>query len=549
MTTMLSERAVERARKNLQRSIDSILHAEERAFWGQYQVLLGQCAALLVGLDAAQTQTTPDALAVDAIAAMRNALETQGASLGAFLGSNRKRLLRLLIPLAQTIRAQRLQDDAQIEESRHAGMCPPNSKPACKLGLLGGLCGLPAGLYLPSAAGAPEPQVARFCLVSAQRLIASHDPVTFAPRRDYPAQVQERRYESDPAEQYKVRQIAESMQPALIFNTSPTITDGTPVVTEEGVVLGGNGRTLGVQLHYRNQRQAARDYLLTHAADFGFAAEQVRSFSDPVVVRVLGIPEGMTRAKRKQHLQQLVRQLNVALTQELDDRTGAVALARQLDEGVLEILASALDEDTSLAEYLSRRDSAALTQELLRAGILSQRNLSRYIGRDSGVYTDEGKRLVEKVLAAALVPDAGLLDLLGATIHQGLARAAPWLLAAANSGAEWDLRSAMQAAARDLGLLRAAGLRSVADFLSQGVLLKAESHASEVVTHAKVLLYALHELSAVKLGRLAQQFAIDARHNSSDQGSLFESERVLPAQALLHAARSVGLSLPAELVE
>ena len=160
MTTMLSERAVERARKNLQRSIDAIPHAEERAFWGQYQVLLGQCAALLVGLDAAQTQTTPDALAVDAIAAMRNALETQGASLGAFLGSNRQRLLRLLIPLAQTIRAQRLQDDAQIEQSRHAGMCPPDSKPACKLGLLGGLCGLPAGLYLPSAAGAPEPQVA-----------------------------------------------------------------------------------------------------------------------------------------------------------------------------------------------------------------------------------------------------------------------------------------------------------------------------------------------------------------------------------------------------
>jgi hypothetical protein len=95
------------------------------------------------------------------------------------------------------------------------------------------------------------PQIARYCLTSADRLIPSHDARRgFVKRDDYPTDVQEREYHRDKAEQIKVLSTAQNLIPELIFNGAPGAIDGLPVVTPQGVVLGGNGRTQALQLHY-----------------------------------------------------------------------------------------------------------------------------------------------------------------------------------------------------------------------------------------------------------------------------------------------------------
>ena len=74
-----------------------------------------------------------------------------------------------------------------------------------------------AGLWSAGGAGAgagpgvPVPRLARYCLLSAEQLIPSHDPLRgFRPRPEYPSGVQERDYQRDRAEQLKVLGIAQT---------------------------------------------------------------------------------------------------------------------------------------------------------------------------------------------------------------------------------------------------------------------------------------------------------------------------------------------------
>lgn len=423
-------------------------------------------------------------------------------------------------------------------------VCPAEN-PSCKLGLLGGACGLPAALVLAAPAGAPVPQTARYCLASASKLVASHDPRTFAPRADYPAQVQERRYEADRGEQLKVLRIAEDLNPAIIFNTSPSVTDGTPVVTGAGIVLGGNGRTLGLQRHYQDGGQVAKAYLRDHAAEFGFSPDDVKALADPVLVRVVDPgTEGLSDGAAKRRLQQLVRVLNVTLTKDLDQQASAVALARQLDDGVYNTLATALDDDKTLTEYLHSPRSRDLVVELQRVGVFRETNLSSYVS--AAGFTEAGRRLLEKTLAAALVEDANLLEALGEATQATLARGAPWLVAATAYGADWDVRPLFLAAARDVVSLRRAQIRTVSEYLRQNALFASEGSPSSKLAGGVIVLHALSELAGAPLrfARFARSYYEDARQNLSSQAALFAAEKIAPLTALNRAAKASGVDIP-----
>jgi len=117
----------------------------------------------------------------------------------------------------------------------------------------------------------------------------------------------------------KVLSTAQNLIPELIFNGAPGAIDGLPVVTKEGIVLGGNGRTQALQLHYAQGGQLARDYLLDHAAQFGFARADVEKIADPVIVRVIEVVDRDAPTFQRA-AQELVRLLNVPLTQSLSQR-------------------------------------------------------------------------------------------------------------------------------------------------------------------------------------------------------------------------------------
>jgi hypothetical protein len=408
--------------------------------------------------------------------------------------------------------------------------CPPRN-PACGLGLLGGTCGLPASLVLAAAQGAPIPRSARYCLAPASRLIPSHNPQRgFVPNADYPPDVQERAYDRDKGEQLKVLNAAQNLIPELIFNTAPGVIDGLPVATSDGIVLGGNGRTQALQLHYAQGGSTASDYLAEHAREFGFTKKQIQAIPDPVVVRVIETPKPDARDYRRT-LQELVRLLNIPLTKALDAQSESVAEARRLSDEVLDVLALAFQDDTTLAEYLASPASRPLVSALRRSGIVTDRNAVTMLTPD-GLLSADGRQQVERILTAALIPDAPLLERIGPQLRVSLARSAPYVLAAAAFGGGWDLRAPLARAARDLAALRLGGARSVDQFLRQTTF--GERPRVEGDPIALSLLRLLHSAgnAPLRLSSAFRRFASQARFNPVGQAALFASEAVIPQTAL-----------------
>jgi hypothetical protein len=83
---------------------------------------------------------------------------------------------------------------------------------------------------------------------------------------------------------------AESEKLSLLTSDNPTPTDGPPMVTPDGVVLGGNARAMGEQLAYHKGGETAarmKQAMVAAAAKFGLDKKAVEGMEQPVIVRVL----------------------------------------------------------------------------------------------------------------------------------------------------------------------------------------------------------------------------------------------------------------------
>lgn len=393
---------------------------------------------------------------------------------------------------------------------------------SCHLGLPGGVGGAETLVTLQTGRGALKVVPARFVLTSAASLIPSHDAQSFYPRNDYPEDVQERRYDADQGEQLKVMDISSNMQPGLIANTNVGAVDGTPVaVNGVGVMLGGNGRTMGVQRAYLRGNNKLAEYLARYPSQFGFTAEQVKAIKDPVVVRVIDAP--------RSEWPRLVRDLNVSLTQAMDAATEAVAQARHFPPDVVKILAGGL-ADAEIGDWLRSRASLPLVGALERSGFLTRANRARYL--KDGLLSADARTALERQLVAALVPDAALLERLGPEVNNALTRSAPFWLGAAAAGGGWDVHQPLRAALQDLAELRS-DKQCLAQWQQQSSMVPRSTRRGTI---GETLLQVL-DLAAGKpvvFTRIARAF-----YAASTGGGLFGSKD--PMAALVDAANEANV--------
>ncbi len=307
--------------------------------------------------------------------------------------------------------------------------------------------GADTDVFIAGDHGLAQTLKGRYVLMDAAHLIASHDPSTFSPRADYPDGIQERAYHRDEAEQAKVVRNAEHFESGLVFNTNPDATNGPPVATEEGVVLGGNSRTMSLQRLYRQGGERAdkvRAHLKARAHEFGLTPEDIEALAHPVVVRLIEPPD-----RSHDGMRSLVRALNENFTQAMDPKAEAVALGAKLSDRHLQELAVAMKPDETLRDFLQSARSKTFIDHLSTAGVIDSRNATHYLKRVEGVgvrFTQEGVGLVERVLAGRLVGDADALARAGDRHLTAIYRAAPHGLAAAASGPEYNLGPALAAA-------------------------------------------------------------------------------------------------------
>ena len=127
-----------------------------------------------------------------------------------------------------------------------------------------------------------KPVEVQYQLVSAADLVASNE---FDGRvnKAYPQELQPRD-RTKASYQQQVKQIASNPEGSRLAG-SPESDRGAPIVRDL-VVESGNGRTIGIKQAYKQGTATEyRDYLIKHADEFGFTADDVNLIDDPVLIR------------------------------------------------------------------------------------------------------------------------------------------------------------------------------------------------------------------------------------------------------------------------
>jgi hypothetical protein len=284
---------------------------------------------------------------------------------------------------------------------------------------------------------------AEYVMMEAADVIASHDSQSFDQRKDYPEGVQERRYHDVPEEQNKIDRIARSIEPSLVVNTNPDAINGTPIVTEDGVVLGGNGRTMGMQRAYKLYPESGKklkEYLIRHARAFGVPSAEVEGMKQPILVR------RMKAGKDTDKLRGLGRRMNEALTQGMDPRTMEVALGQNyVTPELLDSLSHNMGDET-LSKFLGGARSRPFISSLERAGIIDQFNRAEFVDKKTGLLNEDGRLRVERVLTARMLPNASVLSRMGSRLRGTIAKSVPSFIQMEKGG--WDVRKALDLAVR-----------------------------------------------------------------------------------------------------
>lgn len=262
-----------------------------------------------------------------------------------------------------------------------------------------------------------------YAVVSARDTIPSHDARQGFASNAY-GDVNERNY-ADPTEGKNLREgvykIRDNPNVAFLHTDTPTALDGPPIATDDLIILGGNARTMAQQLLYHEGGDRAahlKSSVLEDARKFGIEPDSIRHIDDPMIVRVMSKADAGERGE-------MSRALNQSMAAPRTSDSDSVSRGRLLgQEHVSKIGAMLAGEKTLSDLFNDRRDSDNLIQTLI-AGKAFDHNDLVGLTDQRGLLTQEGRRVVERTLLGAAVPDVRRLAELSPSLRNTLIRALP----------------------------------------------------------------------------------------------------------------------------
>lgn len=166
---------------------------------------------------------------------------------------------------------------------------PARVGPAGQAARTGAVEADPAGLAGgagPEPAAAPAPRAARYALIEADDLKASHD-ANLRQTPGYPETFMREGWTWAEAEQ-RVQAITRDLDPARLMRALDDA-EGAPVVAPDGVVEAGNARAIALQRIYQasgHKADAYRAHLIEQAQRLGLDPATVATMEKPVLVRL-----------------------------------------------------------------------------------------------------------------------------------------------------------------------------------------------------------------------------------------------------------------------
>lgn len=300
--------------------------------------------------------------------------------------------------------------------------------------------GAPIDLTMGSATEVTLPSgrrlKAHYAVVPGDQIITSHNPLTFDWNDDYgPRQAQPRDYSTNKEAQGGVITGGNAPEPDRIHTDDPSAHNGPPIIRRDGLVLGGNGRTMRLQRAYRlGTGDSVFRHLRSKLEQFGLSGMPEME-QRPMLVRVLD--EDVETAE---DLFVLGRDLNRTETMGFDEAEAAVTAGRAITEHMLQwgvAQMDALGEDASLRDFMRAR-GGEIVQQMMDSGMIEPTKRAAYITKN-GEMTEAAKDLFENAWLGKWIDDADLLKTIPADIKRKLTRAVPGGMKAKAAGAMWDV--------------------------------------------------------------------------------------------------------------
>ncbi len=241
-------------------------------------------------------------------------------------------------------------------------------------------------------------------------LIPSNDPFTFSKNENYPPNCQTRDYRMVQGEQIKVKDYSKHFKADHLLNTSPDATTGTPIITKDGIVLGGNGRTMILYNIVANYKENYKSYLnlLKRGSDFLFGIEpsKYEHIKHPIAVRVIE-KATINECSKYSNI------LNQSNSQAYDEYQEGISIAKQLIEipNVYENIAyaiSELDVETVPQMFSNKEVNKLIIDTLKNINFINKTNGDLYVTNDYE-FTTRGQIIITNALLSSILPSKQLL--------------------------------------------------------------------------------------------------------------------------------------------
>ena len=307
--------------------------------------------------------------------------------------------------------------------------------------------------------------------MDADQLRASHT-TGYAQRSEaeFPPEIQGRAYHGSRGRQARehTEGIVSSFDPARALDQTISAAEGPPVVTESGVVVAGNGRTIAQQrVHESPEASAAlKQQVVERASEFGLDPDQVAGIAKPVLVRRITDPGvDQTDVGTLQALNTSSDQ-PIGKTKDPISEGATKAASLKAARTSLEHFASTVDPEDSIRGYLGGAAGKDFLSELVQDGVITQAERARYIDVNTGVATDEGKTLVERMFYVAALGDADVVSRAPKAVLRKLDTSLPAIIRAGEAGGDWAVGPVVSEAMDVLAGAKASGM-TLDDFVSQ----------------------------------------------------------------------------------
>lgn len=233
----------------------------------------------------------------------------------------------------------------------------------------------------------------RYMLVESGAATPSHNPnMEFARNEGFPVDengqtVNDRDYERDQQAQQITRDMADRYDSRALQNV--------PVVSRDGVVLSGNGRTMAGELAAQQGTDGAYiEHLKKYPQQFGFTAEQVEAFINGVNghPRVVFVPE-----VDMPYTTETFAKFNAQDMKSQSRTEQSVKLGKTVDDATFGRIVRSINAFDTLGDFYNDPKAAPTAiGELHKAGVINQMQVAEMM--DGEKVSGQGRQMLENML-------------------------------------------------------------------------------------------------------------------------------------------------------